>query len=118
MTWRTLHSHARARILLWLGTYDLALCRRYEVRIEATQARAQARVGRAQAILDRLQPSGPPCPAGDLLYGSKAIAAHLGVSKGVAVHLVRSGAIPWFPLAGVACARRSTLAAHFAKLEA
>lgn len=118
MTWRTFLSHARARILLWLGTRDLARCRRYEVRIEAMQARAQARVSRAQAILDRLRPSGPPCPAGDLLYGSKAIAAHLGVTKAVAVHLIRSGAIPWFALAGVACARRSTLAAHFAGLEA
>ena len=65
---------------------------------------------------------GPRLPAhllpGDLLHGSKAIAAHLGVSKAVAVHLVRRRAIPWFPLAGVACARRSTLAAHFNVLEA
>lgn len=54
---------------------------------------------------------------GDLLHGSSAIAAHLGVPKSVAVHLIRSRAIPWFPLAGVACARRSTLAGHFKVLE-
>lgn len=57
-------------------------------------------------------------PAADLLHGSKAIAAHLGVKKGVAVHLIRARLIPWFSLGNVACARRSSLAAHFAKLEA
>lgn len=56
--------------------------------------------------------------AGDLLYGSRAIAAHLGIPKATAVHLIRAGLIPWFGLGGVACARRSTLADHFAALEA
>lgn len=55
--------------------------------------------------------------SGDLLYGSRAIAAHLGIRKGTAIHLIRAGLIPWFALGGVACARRSTLAAHFAALE-
>ncbi len=59
----------------------------------------------------------PQLSPGDLLYGSRAIAAHLGVPKAVAVHLIRSKLIPWFGLGGVACARRSMLAAHFAALE-
>ena len=120
MTWRTLRSHARARILLWLGTRDLARSRHHDLRMVTARARAEARLARARQLaerLDRARSARAPRPAGDLLYGSKAIAAHLGVTKGVAVHLVRSGAIPWFPLAGVVCARRSTLAAHFAKLE-
>lgn len=71
----------------------------------------------ARAAAERLE-SKRPIPASDLLFGSRAIAAHLGVPKGTARHLIRSGAIPWFELAGVACARRSTLAAHFQALEA
>lgn len=111
----------RSRAWLWLAMRDIARSRRHDALSTAALDRSENRVNHARVLADRFastRPTRPPCPAGDLLHGSKAIAAHLGVPKGVAVHLVRSGAIPWFPLAGVACARRSTLAAHFARLEA
>ena len=120
MTWRTLPFHIRARIMLWLATCDIARSRRLDTLSAAAVDRAAIRMGRARALVERIagiRQAGPSYPAGDLLYGSKAIAAHLGVPKGVAVHLVRSGSIPWFKLARVVCARRSTLAAHFAKSE-
>lgn len=56
--------------------------------------------------------------SGDLLFGGRAIAEHLGVRNSTVVRLVRVNAIPWFSLDGVACARKSTLAAHFSALEA
>ena len=55
--------------------------------------------------------------ASDLLYGPKAIAAFLGVPKGIARHLVRSSLIPTFTLGEMRCACRSSIAGHFAQLE-
>lgn len=59
--------------------------------------------------------TGPP---GDLLYGAKAVAAFLGVPKGVAAHLMRTRLIPAFPLGDVHCCRRSSLTRHLDTLEA
>ncbi|MGU3662010.1 hypothetical protein [Methylobacterium fujisawaense] len=113
--------YLRARLLLWLGDRALARSRRHDWRSRAATARANAWISAARHAADRVDQvrrSGLTFPARDLLHGSRAIAAHLGVPKGVAVHLIRSRQIPSFSLGGVACARRSTLAAHFAALEA
>ncbi|UIY45855.1 hypothetical protein [Methylobacterium radiotolerans] len=113
--------YLRARLLLQLGEHQLARSRRFDRRSSAALARSEVWMAAARCAADHLDQARRPrstFPAGDLLHGSRAIAAHLGVPKGVAVHLIRSRQIPSFSLGGVACARRSTLAKHFAVLEA
>lgn len=57
----------------------------------------------------------------DLLYGVKAIAAFLGLTRPQAQHRIDRGELPTFRLGegvrGTICARRTTLRAHLAKLE-
>lgn len=116
----SLFLHLRARLLLWLGARELARSRRLDRRSDTAMARAERWTAAARIAADRLERErrpGPTFPAGDLLYGSRAIAAHLGVKKSLGIHFVREGLIPTFNLGGVACARRSTLAAHFKALE-
>ncbi|MBV9521116.1 MAG: helix-turn-helix domain-containing protein [Hyphomicrobiales bacterium] len=55
---------------------------------------------------------------GDLLYGVRAIAAHLGLRDRQALHLVESGKLPHFRLGKKICARRSSLAAWIVEHEA
>ena len=57
-------------------------------------------------------------PASDLLYGMEAIASHLSLTKRQALHLHEKGEIPTFKMGRTVCARRSTLAKHFAAQEA
>ena len=58
-------------------------------------------------------------PAGaDLLYGAHAIAEYLGVTPRAAYHLIETRRIPFFKIGKTVCARRSTLAARIAELEA
>lgn len=112
--------YLRARFLLWLGDRALTRSRRLDRRSAAAVARADIWLAASRRMADRVDQArrdSATAPAGDLLYGSKAIAAHLGVAKGVAVHLIRSRAVPWFALAGVACARRSTLATYLDEME-
>lgn len=45
----------------------------------------------------------------DLLYGVKAIAAHLGITERQAYHLIEIGELPTFKLGGKVCARTCTL---------
>ncbi|WP_322965669.1 hypothetical protein [Sphingomonas fuzhouensis] len=54
----------------------------------------------------------------DLLYGMDAVAAHLAITKRQALHLHEKGEIPTFKMGRTVCARRSTLAKHFAAQEA
>lgn len=54
----------------------------------------------------------------DLLYGVAAIAAHLEMTQPQVYHLHNKGEIPTFKIGGKVCARRSTLAKHFAAQEA
>lgn len=53
----------------------------------------------------------------DLLYGMPAIARHLNIRTRQAHHLKEKGGLPIFDLAGVLCARRSTLNAWIADRE-
>lgn len=53
----------------------------------------------------------------DLLYGVAAIAAHLSLRARVVYHLHSAKLLPTFKIGGRVCARRSTLAAHFATQE-
>lgn len=53
----------------------------------------------------------------DLLYGMPAIARHLNIRPRQAHHLKEKGGLPIFDLAGVLCARRSTLNAWIADRE-
>ena len=57
-------------------------------------------------------------PATDLLYGVPAIAAHLDMTQPQVYHLHNKGELPTFKIGGKVCARRSTLAKHFAAQEA
>ena len=57
-------------------------------------------------------------PASDLLYGASAIAEYLGVKPRAAYHLIETKRIPFFKIGKTLCARRSTLAARIAELEA
>ena len=58
-------------------------------------------------------------PTADLLYGMQAIADHLApLTYRQVQHLHESKAIPTFKMGGTVCARRSTLAKHFAAQEA
>lgn len=54
----------------------------------------------------------------DLLYGVESIASHLALTKRQALHLHEKGEIPTFKMGRTVCARRSTLAKHFAAQEA
>lgn len=54
----------------------------------------------------------------DLLYGADAIAAHLELTKRQVLHLHEKGELPTFKAGRTVCARRSTLAKHFAAQEA
>ena len=54
----------------------------------------------------------------DLLYGADAIASHLELTKRQVLHLHEKGEIPTFKTGRTVCARRSTLAKHFAAQEA
>lgn len=53
----------------------------------------------------------------DLLYGMEAIASHLGMTKRAALHQHEKGLLPTFKMGRTVCARRSTLAKHFAAQE-
>lgn len=54
----------------------------------------------------------------DLLYGVAAIAGHLGMTAKQVYHLHDKGELPTFKTGAIVCARRSTLAKHFAAQEA
>jgi len=54
----------------------------------------------------------------DLLHGAAAIAEHLSLSRARVYHLHASKALPTFQMGAIVCARRSTLAKHFAEQEA
>ena len=53
----------------------------------------------------------------DLLFGTRAIARYMGLSRGQARSLVVSRQIPCFELGGVTCARRSSIQRHLLALE-
>lgn len=54
----------------------------------------------------------------DLLYGVEQIADHLKMTRRQVYHLHDQGHLPTFKIGGKVCARRSTLAKHFAAQEA
>ena len=56
-------------------------------------------------------------PVADLLTGVEAIAEHLNMTKRQVYHLHDAGELPTFKLGAKVCARRSTLAKHFAEQE-
>jgi hypothetical protein len=56
-------------------------------------------------------------PATDLLYGVGAIAEHLTMTRAQVYHPHARGDLPTFKTGRTVCARRSTLAAHFAAQE-
>ncbi|MGW8134183.1 hypothetical protein ACWGNZ_00895 [Sphingomonas zeae] len=60
----------------------------------------------------------PQNPLPDLLYGVASIAAHLGMTAKQVYHLHDKGELPTFKTGAIVCARRSTLANHFAEQEA
>jgi len=53
----------------------------------------------------------------DLLYGVPAIAEHLGLREKQCRSRIEAKQIPTFKMGGTLCARKSTLKAHFDKLE-
>lgn len=53
----------------------------------------------------------------DLIYGLEAIAAHLKLRKKQVSQMHDRGHLPTFKIGGRVCARRSTLAKHFAAQE-
>lgn len=57
-------------------------------------------------------------PDNDLLHGVPAIAVHLSMTTAQVYHLHDQGRLPTFRMGRTVCARKSTLAAHFAALEA
>jgi hypothetical protein len=61
------------------------------------------------------QPTELPALECDLLYGVAMIAAWLGVSRGVARHLIEDGTLPTFhpPRRSVRCALKAELNAAF-----
>ncbi len=70
--------------------------------------------------LSRMRPArsrGAPAGRLDLLFGTRAIARYMGVSRRQGRALVVGGAIPTFELSGVPCARRSTLRRRVRALE-
>lgn len=54
----------------------------------------------------------------DLLHGVNAIAEHLNLTAKQVYHLHGNGELPTFKMGKTVCARRSTLAKHFAAQEA
>ena len=54
----------------------------------------------------------------DILFGSRAIARYLGLSKEQTRGLITIGALPVFKLGGADCARRSALSRYIKKQEA
>ena len=54
----------------------------------------------------------------DLLYGAGSIAEYLGLTEDAVYHLARQRRLPTFRMGRTICARRSTLAAKLAELEA
>lgn len=60
---------------------------------------------------------GPELEPLGILFGLKAVARFMGVSKQQARALSRRGAIPTFELDGVTCARRSAIRQHVEALE-
>jgi hypothetical protein len=54
----------------------------------------------------------------DLLSGARAIAEFLGIREKQIRHRIEAGLIPTFKLGGTICARRSTLNAWLAEVEA
>lgn len=54
----------------------------------------------------------------DLLYGLEAIGAAIGLGARQVQHLHDKGDLPTFKMGRAVCARRSTLAKHFAAQEA
>lgn len=56
-------------------------------------------------------------PGRDLMTGIAAIAKHLGWSERRVLHQHEKGLIPTFKQGRLVCARRSTLAKHFAAME-
>lgn len=57
-------------------------------------------------------------PESDLLHGVKAIAGHLNMTTKQVYHLHGNSQLPTFKIGKTVCARRSTLAKHFAEQEA
>ena len=53
----------------------------------------------------------------DLMYGVPAIASYLKMTAKQVYHLHDQGNLPTFKIGGKVCARRSTLAKHFAAQE-
>jgi excisionase family DNA binding protein len=53
----------------------------------------------------------------DLLYGTRAIATHLGIPVRAAEHLIETRRIPFFKIGRTVCARRSRLEEHISLLE-
>lgn len=56
-------------------------------------------------------------PESDLLHGVSAIADHLRMTRAQVYHLHNRKALPTFKMGRTVCARRSTLAEHFAAQE-
>lgn len=56
--------------------------------------------------------------AADLLYGLEAIGKAIGLGARQVQHLHDKGDLPTFKMGRTVCARRSTLASHFAAQEA
>ncbi len=54
----------------------------------------------------------------DLLHGVQAIALHLSMTRKQVYHLHERSQLPTFKMGRTVCARRSTLAKHFAAQEA
>ncbi|KQT50157.1 hypothetical protein ASG52_08355 [Methylobacterium sp. Leaf456] len=59
-----------------------------------------------------------PLADGDLLVGMAAIARHLGITERQGWHLKDACDLPTFKQGRTVCARKSTLAQHFAAREA
>lgn len=56
--------------------------------------------------------------ASELLYGIKTIARFLELSPRQTQHLHDTGQLPTFKLGRIICARKPTINAHFARIEA
>jgi hypothetical protein len=54
-------------------------------------------------------------PDDGLLYGCKAIAAHLKLTPRQAAHLIDKGFLPTFRLGTIICSTKSALAEHFSE---
>ena len=55
-------------------------------------------------------------PDDGLLYGTKAIAAHLKLTPRQAAHLIDKGHLPTFRLGAIICSTQRGLAEHFSQL--